>query len=241
MAGDQEAPSEDSHQRAHGSAATSVWLREEVPSRSRRTLTREGIVVEAVGLLDDQGIGRMTMRRLAERIGVTSTALYWHVKTKEEVLDLAFDHVFGFVEIPRADGEWRSDVRALLLGWRKTMLDHPWTTALVGRPMLGPNVLARTEYLYSTLAGTGLSGIELSAITQLFANYVIGTAAAESTWHQAETAPEQQALAWQRIEDNRDVYPTLYQSGHFDEQRASSDELFERSLDMLITRLVDTA
>lgn len=215
-----------------------VWLRKAAPARARRTLTREAIVVEAVALLDEQGIDRLTMRRLAERLNVTSTALYWHVNTKEDVLDLAFDHIFGGVEMPPLTDDWRSAVRTLLRGWRATMLTHPWATALVDRPMLGPNALARTEFLYAVLAGTDLTGTDLTGTAQLLANYVIGTAAVESTWHRTQTDSEQQGLARKRITDNEERYPTLHKAGHLDEQQASADELFERSLDLLITRVI---
>lgn len=224
-----------------GNTPANVWLRDAPPPRNRRNLTRESIVTTAAALLDEQGIERLTMRRLAERLDVTSTALYWHVNTKEEVLDLAFDHIFGTVEIPQVGRDWHGDVRTLLREWRATMLAHPWTTALVGRPMLGPNVLARTEFLYATLARTGLTGLDLAAATQLLANYVIGTAAAEATWHRAENNPSDQALGRKRIEDNRASYPTLYEAGHLDEHRANSDKLFERGLDMLITSVIGPA
>lgn len=238
MARDAHSPSSDQSRTQSDVAPGSVWLRDTAPARARRALTRDAIVVEAVTLLDEQGIDRLTMRRLAERLGVTSTALYWHVNTKEDVLDLAFDYIFGSVEIPPISEAWQSAVRTLLLGWRAAMLAHPWATALVDRPMLGPNALARTEFLYTVLASTGLTGTDLSATAQLLANYVIGTAAVESTWHQVEADPEQQALARKRITDEKENYPTLHGAGHLDEQQASSDELFEYSLDMLITRVL---
>lgn len=238
MARDAHSPPSDPSRSGPDSIAGSVWLRDTPPARARRTLTREAIVVEAVALLDEQGIDRLTMRRLAERLNVTSTALYWHVKTKEDVLDLAFDHIFGSVEIPQLNDDWRSAVRLLLRGWRAAMLAHPWATALVDRPMIGPNALARTEFLYAVLAGTGLTGTHLTATAQLLANYVIGTAAVESSWHQAHADPEQQALARKRITNDKENYPTLHKAGHLDEQQANSDELFELTLDMLLTRII---
>ncbi|WP_344308515.1 TetR/AcrR family transcriptional regulator C-terminal domain-containing protein [Brevibacterium samyangense] len=219
-------------------APGSVWLRGAAPARARRTLSREAIVIEAVALLDEQGIDRLTMRRLAERLNVTSTALYWHVNTKEDVLDLAFDHIFGSVEIPPLTDDWHSAVRTLLRRWRAAMLAHPWATTLVDRPMLGPNALARTEFLYAVLAGTGLTGTDLTATAQLLANYVIGTAAVESTWHRSQADPKQQSLARRRITDDEERYPTLHKAGHLDEQQASADELFEHNLGKLITCVI---
>nr|WP_240972352.1 TetR/AcrR family transcriptional regulator C-terminal domain-containing protein [Nonomuraea sp. FMUSA5-5] len=59
----------------------------------------ERIVSEAVALLDEEGVGRLTMRRLAERLDTGSTTLYWHVKTKDDVLDLALDEIFREVRL----------------------------------------------------------------------------------------------------------------------------------------------
>lgn len=216
-----------------------VWLREE-PSRPHRTapLTRERIVEASVALLDEHGIDGLTMRRLAQRLAVTSTALYWHVKTKEDVLDLAVDEVFGEVRLPDTSDDWREDVRALAHRWRAVMLSHPWSSNLIGRPMLGPNVLSRTEFLQSALVRGGLVGVQLAVVTRLIANYVIGAALTEATWRRTEHLKARPA-ARQHIAAKPDVYPTLIASGHLDEQW-SDDELFEWGIDaILATRLTN--
>lgn len=215
-----------------------LWLRAE-PERPRRgePLTRERIVVTAVAELDAHGAERLTMRRLAQRLDVTATALYWHLSTKDDVLDLALDHIFGEVPLPGPGPDLRSDVRTLLLGWRAAMLAHPWSPGLIGRPMLGPNVLTRTEFLQATLTRAGLSGVELASSTQLLANFVIGAAMTEATWQQAND-PETRARARVHIAELDDLYPTLSSSGHLDEQRWPDDELFRLGLDRVLAALL---
>jgi AcrR family transcriptional regulator len=194
--------------------------------RSRRTpLTRETIVDAAIAVLDGEGAEGLTMRRLAERLGVTSTALYWHVRTKDDVLDLAFDQIFGEVTIPPAGDDWRADVRALAHGWRAAMLRHPWSPGLVGRPMLGPNVLARTEFLQSALVRGGLGGRRLAVVTHLVANYVIGAALTEATWQRTARADARRHVT---------AYPTLAASGHLDDTRWPDDDLFDGGLDAIL-------
>jgi len=197
-------------------------------------LTRERIVDAAVVLLDEHGIDGLTMRRLAQRLAVTSTALYWHVKTKDDVLDLAVDQIFGEVQLPDVGDNWRDDVRELTCKWRAVMLRHRWAPSLIGRPMLGPNVLARTEFLQAALVRGGFSGIQLAVVTRMLANYVIGAALTEATWHQSEDA-ETRAEARRHIAASRTAYPTLIASGHLDDERWSDDELFERGLDAILT------
>jgi AcrR family transcriptional regulator len=175
---------------------TSIWLRTE-PDRPRRApqLTRERIVAAAVELLDADGIDALTMRRLAQRLDVTSTALYWHVSTKDDVLDLAVDEIFGSVPVPEPGPDWAADVRTLILGWRAAMLAHPWAPTLIGRPWIGPNVLARTEFLQAGLVRGGLTGEPLAVLTRLLANFVIGSAATETAWQRATSANEHRATS----------------------------------------------
>ncbi|GAA0906246.1 hypothetical protein GCM10009557_81410 [Virgisporangium ochraceum] len=150
----------------------------------------------------------LTMRRLAERLAVTPTALYWHVDTKEDVLDLAVDHIFGDVPVPPATDDWRHDVRTLVGGWRAAMLRHTWAPGLIGRPMLGPNVVARTAFLEAALGRGGHDGVRLAVVTRLLANFVIGSALTESTWR--ATATSATHGGW------------------------SDDELFDRGLDAIL-------
>lgn len=211
---------------------TSVWLRQP-GTRSRTTpLSRERIVESAVALLDGHGVDGLTMRRLAGALDVTPTALYWHVRTKEDVLDLAVDRIFGDVPIPPVTGDWRGDVRTLVRGWRTAMLRHPWAPGLIGRPMLGPNVLARTEFLQSALVRGGLSGLGLAVTTRLLANYVIGAALTESAWQRAAGARPAQARA--HITADPAAYPTLTASGHLDPERWDDDLIFDRGLDAIL-------
>jgi AcrR family transcriptional regulator len=203
---------------------TSIWLRTD-PGRPRRApqLTRERIVAAAVELLDGDGIDALTMRRLAQRLDVTSTALYWHVTTKDDVLDLAVDEIFGGVPLTEPGPDWAADVRTLVHGWRTAMLAHPWAPTLIGRPWIGPNVLARTEFLQAALVRGGLEGENLAVVTRLVANFVIGSAATKTAWQRAVTAAD------------RDAARRLVAAGHLDDSRWPDDLLFERGLDAILS------
>ncbi|MET8278453.1 TetR/AcrR family transcriptional regulator C-terminal domain-containing protein [Micromonospora sp. NPDC005174] len=170
------------------------------------------------------------MRSLAQRLTVTATALCWHVRTKDDVLDLAMDQIFGDVPIPGATDDWPEDVRVLVRGWRSAMLRHPWAPGLVGRPMLGPNVLARTEFLQAALVRGGCRGRHLAAATRTLANYVIGASLTEATWRRS-VDPDARAAARDHVAAHADAYPTLNASGHLDDDRWDDDLLFEDGLD----------
>ena len=206
-----------------------MWLRAEKPRRD--TLTRDRITAAAIDLLDAHGSAHLTMRKLAERLGVAPPPLDWHVRTKDDVLDLAVDAIFAEVEIPDRTADWAEDARTLVLRWRATMLRHPWSPALIGRPMLGPNVLARTEFLQSTLARSGRTGPSLAAATHGLANLTIGAALTESTWH----GRLPQASAYELIRANADRYPTLAANHHLD--APDQDALFDQAIRTFLSGL----
>ncbi|NUP02853.1 MAG: TetR/AcrR family transcriptional regulator [Nonomuraea sp.] len=172
-----------------------VWARPRKDPKPRLTLDR--IVAEAVALLDEEGVGRLTMRRLADRLGTGSTTLYWHVKTKEDVLDLALDAVFGEVPLPGLDtafgevpisapgDDWRAAARDLMGGWRAALLRHPWSATILDRPLMGPNALDRTEFLYRTLTAAGLDGPRAA---YSLSNYVMGSVIMQVTWQERDRA-----------------------------------------------------
>ncbi|MEV4826077.1 TetR/AcrR family transcriptional regulator C-terminal domain-containing protein [Micromonospora sp. NPDC049274] len=217
-----------------GPTTSPVWLRTEQPrTRRRPPLTAQRIVDAAVAVLDEHGIEGLTMRGLAQRLTVTATALYWHVRTKDDVLDLALDQIFGEVPIPAVTDDWPHDVRVLVRGWRAAMLAHPWAPGLVGRPMLGPNVLARTEFLQSALVRGGCRGVHLAVVTRTLANYVIGASLTEATWHRTAD-PQARAAARDHVAASADIYPTLTASGHLDDSRWDDDLLFEAGLDGIL-------
>lgn len=189
-----------------------VWMR---PPRGRGEppLTRERIVEAAVALLDDEGMDRLTMRRLGERLGAGATTLYWHVATKDDVVDLAVDAIFGEARVPEATGRAREDITALLDAWRAAMLRHPWSAAVPARqrPLIGPNFLAWMEFLQSALLRTGLPAGELNAATWALYNHVMGSVSTQASLRlsadDVEAGREYLAAA-------SDRYPTVAASGY---------------------------
>jgi AcrR family transcriptional regulator len=96
-------------------------------SAERRTqLTRERVVAAGIGLADRDGIESISMRRLAQELGVEAMSLYTHVRNKDDLLDGMVDAVIG--EIPtNADGAgWKTSLRQMALAARVVVLKHPW-------------------------------------------------------------------------------------------------------------------
>ncbi|MCT2589094.1 TetR/AcrR family transcriptional regulator C-terminal domain-containing protein [Streptomyces sp. N2-109] len=222
--------------RASAGGVRSVWLRSRRTSRSGEPpLTRERIVEAAVALLDEEGIERLTMRRLAERLAIVAPSLYWHVETKDDVIDLAVDAIFG--EVPPVAGEpshWREDACAVLSVWRAALLRHPWAAAVPARrrPTIGPHFLAGMEALQATLVRAGFTGKGLSAATWALYNHVMGSAASETALH---ITPEERRLGQEQLQGNRDRYPTLAARGYLYDD--DWDGSFATGLDYLLDGL----
>jgi len=126
--------------------------------RRREPISREAIVTAAVQLLDREGLAALSMRRLAEELGTGAATLYWHVGSKDGLLDLVFDHVIGEQQIPDPDPpRWREQLKDVARGQRATSLRHPYIVSIsIGRIPMGPNALRHTERVLAILRAGGL-------------------------------------------------------------------------------------
>jgi len=121
------------------------------------------VLAEAVALADQAGMGSLTMRRLADRLHVEPMSLYYHVADKDEILDGMVDLVFGEVELPLADAEWKTAMRDRASSARDALRRHPWAIGLMdSRLNAGPSTLRHHDAIIGCLRGAGFS-IELAA------------------------------------------------------------------------------
>ncbi|WP_181791109.1 TetR/AcrR family transcriptional regulator C-terminal domain-containing protein [Streptomyces phytophilus] len=231
----------DQRKRGKDGEAQSIWLRPgRTSTRGEPPLTRARIGTAAVALLDEDGIDRLTMRRLADRLAVVAPSLYWHVETKDDVIDLAVDAIFGETEPPAAAGTadpaagWRADVAAVLGTWRAVLLRHPWAAAVPARrkPGIGPQFLAWMEVLQATLVRAGFTGRDLLAATWALHNHVLGSA---STQVALDVTEEERDTAQERVRAESDRYPTLAASDYLRDD--DWDGTFAAGLEFLLDGL----
>ena len=105
------------------------------PRRAR--LSRDRVISAAVALADRGGIESLSMRNLAQQLGVVPMALYKHVASKEELLDGMVDVVFGEVEFP-SGAAWRTAMRERAIRMREALLRHRWAIGLMESGTPGP-------------------------------------------------------------------------------------------------------
>ena len=136
------------------------------------------IVRAAIDVADTDGLAALSMRRVAERLGVGTMSLYTHVPGKGELLDLMLDTVHG--ETPRpADvpGGWRDRLERIARDNWALYLRHRWLLQVATtRPPLGPHVTARYDYELRAIEGIGLTDLEMDAVITLVDSYVHGAA-----------------------------------------------------------------
>jgi AcrR family transcriptional regulator len=128
------------------------------PRRRREPISREAIVSAAVKLLDREGLAALSMRRLAEELGTGAASLYWHVGSKDGLLDLVLDQLIGEEQVPDADpSRWREQLKDVARAQRRVSLRHPYLVRIsIGRVPMGPNALRFSERVLAILRAGGL-------------------------------------------------------------------------------------
>jgi AcrR family transcriptional regulator len=132
------------------------------PERSRRRgrepITREAIVETALRLLDKDGLDELSMRRLADELDTGPASLYWHVGSKDGLLELIFDRVIGEVEMPKPEPErWQEQLKEVARAGRAMILRHRDIVRIsIGRIPMGPNALRVAEGIFAILRAGGV-------------------------------------------------------------------------------------
>src|SRR5665811_2541629 len=108
-------------------------------TKDRRTrLSRDRVLHAAVALADNTELDAFSMRRLAQELGVVPMALYKHVANRDELLDGMVDIVFGEIESPSIDDDWRSALRRRAISSHEALKRHSWAIGLMEIRNPGP-------------------------------------------------------------------------------------------------------
>ena len=155
------------------------------------------VVGAAIDLADERGLGALSMRALAGRLGLSAMALYGYVPGKDELLDLMLDALYLRMERepwPPGSG-WRERARAVADANRALYAAHPWAAVSTVRPPLGPGLMAKYEHELAAFDGAGLGDVERDAALSFLLAFVQGIAAAAAD---ADDAPGTDAEWWER-------------------------------------------
>ncbi|MGI9624955.1 MAG: TetR/AcrR family transcriptional regulator [Acidimicrobiales bacterium] len=205
---------------------------------SREPLSRPSIVGVAIAIADDEGVGVLTMRYLADRLGFKAMALYNHVSNKEELLGLMVDAVADEINDPPADQPPLDAVRAMAISTRAALVRHPWAPDLWQRHMPGPARTRHMENLLRTFDQSGLSPELAHHGFHAVNNHVLGYTLQEITMSLAlegSDDPWEKAYEFLDLFD-ADVYP--YTVAHVHQHiEGHTGASFELVLDFILDGL----
>lgn len=142
---------------------------------ARLPLSRDRILAVAVEIADERGVGAVTMREVASRLGVEAMSLYNHVANKEDILDGMIDSVVEQIEVPADADHWLEAMRRRAISAREVFGRHPWAPALLdSRESSGPT---RLRYLDSILGALMRAGFSIDGAARAFSlldSYIYG-------------------------------------------------------------------
>src|SRR5215831_16000339 len=139
----------------------------------RRALDQAQVVRAALALLDEVGLDELTMRRLAEKLGVKAASLYRHVRNKDELLVMLADEISAEIPLTEVAGGWREQLTAMAWNVRRGLLAHrDAARVLANTAPFGPRRLAHIEAVLRTLRDAGLTPRDAAAAAYHVNNFV---------------------------------------------------------------------
>lgn len=185
--------------------------RADATGRRRAPLTREAVLRAAVALGDEKGVDSLTMRKLAERLGVEAMSIYHHVPNKEAILDGMIDAVFAEIDLPSYDDDWRTSMRERAISARAVLVRHPWAIGLMdSRTNPGIASLRHRDAVIGCLRAGGFTIAGAAHAFSVLDSYIYGFALQETGMPFEATGGDLDELAEAILEQMpRDQFPHL--------------------------------
>jgi AcrR family transcriptional regulator len=188
-------------------------------TETRAPLSRERVLETAVTFADRHGLESLSMRKLADELSVAAMSLYYHVPNKVELLDGMIDIVFGEIEPPSLDVDWKTAMRRRAIATRDALNRHRWAVGqMEGRSTHGPANLRLHNDVLGCLRAAGFS-LEMTVHAYSVQDAYIYGFALQETDMTPETPEDFAAVAEQQMHDYAAVladYPHLVEvvGGH---------------------------
>jgi AcrR family transcriptional regulator len=142
---------------------------------------RQEILDAAMTIADESGLDGVSMRAVAEHVGVTPMALYRHFGSKQALLDGMLERIVTSLLPHRPAGTWDERLTALAYAYRGLAQRYPWSAQLLfSRPSVTPDAVAVTEFIYAAIREAGVPEPQVGRLERLVTTFVIGYAASEA-------------------------------------------------------------
>ncbi|MEV0183503.1 TetR/AcrR family transcriptional regulator [Streptomyces sp. NPDC050625] len=146
----------------------------------RIPLSRQRVLHAAIALADERGLDTLTMRKLGEAVGVEAMSLYTHVANKEDLLDGMIDLVFGEIDLPSDEDDWKTAMRQRAISVRRVLSRHRWAIGLMeSRTSPGPASLRHHDAVLGCLRRAGFSVALTAHAYSALDSYIYGFALQE--------------------------------------------------------------
>jgi AcrR family transcriptional regulator len=143
-------------------------------AKPRIPLSKERVLQAAVALADEEGIEALSMRKLAEELGVKAMSLYNHVANKDDLLDGIVDAAYGEIAVPSAEADWKTQIREIAISAHEALLRHPWASGLQMRQRPGLARLRYGESLLGCFRNAGFSKDLTYHAYHIIESYILG-------------------------------------------------------------------
>ncbi|OLV15329.1 TetR/AcrR family transcriptional regulator C-terminal domain-containing protein [Deinococcus marmoris] len=141
----------------------------------RSPLSREEVLHAAIRLADEGGIAELTMRKLADKLGIQAMSLYHHVANKDELLDAMVDAVFREIEVVTENAPWKPAMRQRAVSARQTLLRHAWALGMMeSRANPGQATLECHDAVLGCLRRAGFSVALAAHAFSVLDSYIYG-------------------------------------------------------------------
>jgi AcrR family transcriptional regulator len=200
----------------------------------RVPLSRDRVLVAAVELADREGIEALSMRRLAQQLGVEAMTLYYHVANKEQLVAGMVALAMAEIELPPADGDWRPALRRTAVSAHGVLIRHGWAGARMMTGGLTPERLNYMESILGCLRAGGFSPYQTHLAYHALESHIVGFA----LWLEGMNLPDDVAALAADVlaEVPADAFPAFVEHihVHLREPRDTDVGAFEFGLDLLL-------
>jgi AcrR family transcriptional regulator len=237
-------------QQAQPSLPLPPWERaRKRPGPARIPLTRERIVDAAYVVLDREGYDRLSMRQVATELGVAVSALYAHVRSKDELLELMYNRLFEGWSIPDPDPDrWQEQIKDYARESRARLTRHRDMARIsMTQVPFTRELLPYVERLLAIFRAAGLPDPVAAIAGDMLSTYIDGFAFEESIWE--ERRGDTSAESWDALREQMEKYFGTLPPDRFPNMVAlsplmlneSNDQRFDRGLDIIVRGLASYA
>src|SRR5271166_3675495 len=196
-------------------------------SRSESRLSRQKIAAVALALADKEGFEAVSMRRVAQELGVGTMSLYYYVRTKDDLIAAMDDALMGEALLPSLPNDWRHAMMEIAERTHSMFLRHPWALVSMQSASPGLNAMRHMEQCLEALAKTSMTSEQKITLLATVDDFVFGHAL------RAAAADAAVDIEFARTQLATGVFPRLaevFAEGRIDAKK----DRFERALQALL-------